>query len=63
MSYVLDTEDFLFRMRSRRKALHRKISCHEHEMFQTFVEIRVARFHKSLSFTWYCFFVITILYV
>ncbi|CAJ2647756.1 unnamed protein product [Trifolium pratense] len=51
VSYVLDTEDFLFRTRSRRKALHLKSSCHEQEKSSNIRSKRVARFRKLLSLT------------
>ncbi|CAI8587748.1 unnamed protein product [Vicia faba] len=51
VSYVLDTEDFMFRMRNRRKALRLKGSRHEQEKSSNIRSSRAARFHNLLSFT------------
>ncbi|XP_058777151.1 paired amphipathic helix protein Sin3-like 4 [Vicia villosa] len=48
VSYVLDTEDFMFRMRSRRKALRLK---REQENSSNIRSSRTARFRKMFSFT------------
>ncbi|XP_004517035.1 paired amphipathic helix protein Sin3-like 4 isoform X2 [Cicer arietinum] len=51
VSYVLDTEDYLYRVRSRRKALHLKSSCHEQEKSSDIRSSRAARFRKLFSAT------------
>ncbi|XP_059648928.1 paired amphipathic helix protein Sin3-like 4 isoform X2 [Cornus florida] len=48
VSYVLDTEDFLCRMRRKRKTLHHNISCNDQANSNGF-SARVQRFHRLLS--------------
>ncbi|KAJ7943566.1 Paired amphipathic helix protein Sin3-like [Quillaja saponaria] len=49
VSYVLDTEDFLFRMKRKRITLHQNSSCHEHEKTSNINASRVQRFRKLFS--------------
>ncbi|KAA8533070.1 hypothetical protein F0562_033397 [Nyssa sinensis] len=49
VSYVLDTEDFLFRMRRKRRALHQNISCSDQAKSSNGASVRVQRFHRLLS--------------
>ncbi|XP_012092008.1 paired amphipathic helix protein Sin3-like 4 isoform X2 [Jatropha curcas] len=45
VSYVLDTEDFLFKTKRRRKTLQQSSSCHD----QTYTSKRLQQFHRWLS--------------
>ncbi|KAK7307170.1 hypothetical protein VNO77_39994 [Canavalia gladiata] len=49
VSYVLDTEDFLFRMRRKRRPLHPKNSCHEQSKSSNICSSRVQRFRKLFN--------------
>ncbi|KAK7317569.1 hypothetical protein RJT34_01918 [Clitoria ternatea] len=49
VSYVLDTEDFLYRMRKKRKILNWSNSCHELPKASTTCSRRVERFCKLFS--------------
>ncbi|KAF7809233.1 paired amphipathic helix protein Sin3-like 4 isoform X1 [Senna tora] len=51
VSYVLDTEDFLFRMRRKRKALHQNSSCHEQANSSDKCSSRLQRFRRLFSVT------------
>ncbi|XP_061360798.1 paired amphipathic helix protein Sin3-like 4 isoform X1 [Gastrolobium bilobum] len=51
VSYVLDTEDFLFRMRRKRRALYPQNSCHEQAKSSDIFSGRVNRFRKLFSIT------------
>ncbi|PON46541.1 Histone deacetylase interacting protein [Parasponia andersonii] len=48
VSYVLDTEDFLFRTKRRRKSLHQNSSCHSQARSSN-GSSRAQRFHRLLS--------------
>ncbi|KAA8529502.1 hypothetical protein F0562_033699 [Nyssa sinensis] len=50
VSYVLDTEDFLYRRRrKRRRTLHQNIPCHDQAISSNGFSVRVQRFHRFLS--------------
>ncbi|KAF1875223.1 hypothetical protein Lal_00007839 [Lupinus albus] len=49
VSYVLDTEDFLVRMRRKRRALHLKSSCHEQAKSSSIFSRRVQRLRRLFS--------------
>ncbi|XP_042497948.1 paired amphipathic helix protein Sin3-like 4 isoform X3 [Macadamia integrifolia] len=49
VSYVLDTEDFLFRMRRKRSLSSSNSSCHDQAMSLKVYAKRVERFHRLLS--------------
>ncbi|XP_027359740.1 paired amphipathic helix protein Sin3-like 4 isoform X4 [Abrus precatorius] len=51
VSYVLDTEDLLFRMRRKRRPLHPKSSCHEQARSSNICSSRVQRFRKLFPIT------------
>ncbi|KAL6969502.1 hypothetical protein U1Q18_029214 [Sarracenia purpurea var. burkii] len=49
VSYVLDTEDFLFRPRRKRRNLHHNTSFHDHTKPSNSCLTKVERFHRLLS--------------
>ncbi|XP_057419362.1 paired amphipathic helix protein Sin3-like 4 isoform X2 [Lotus japonicus] len=49
VSYVLDTEDFLFRTRRERRTLHKDSSCHEQAKTSIICSSRAQRFCKLFS--------------
>ncbi|KAI4314256.1 hypothetical protein L6164_027183 [Bauhinia variegata] len=51
VSYVLDTEDFLFRMRKKRRPLHQNSSSHEQAKSSNIKSSRMQRFQKLFSIT------------
>ncbi|KAE9613429.1 putative transcription regulator Others family [Lupinus albus] len=51
VSYVLDTEDYLYRMKSKRRSLHPKCSCHEQTYSSNICSRRQQLFHKLFSIT------------
>ncbi|XP_054823950.1 paired amphipathic helix protein Sin3-like 4 isoform X2 [Prosopis cineraria] len=51
VSYVLDTEDYLFRMRRKRKTLHQNSSCHEQAKSSNTCSSRAQRFRRLFPIT------------